>query len=295
MRAIWPGALVSGYLFATLLLVLVGFSRVGAGALGTHLTLLIVVAATTWSPAVPRWVRAWIPLLVLLALYSEIPMLLRAAGHTGYYDDAVVSWERIVFHAQPAIAWARAMPDVALSEALHLAYLSYYPLIFATPVLLYRAHRDTDFAECVFVLLCTFVTCCVVYLVFPVAGPRYRWPPADDGGVVRQFTIWLLEARSSRGTAFPSSHVAVSVTQAVLSIRYFGRRGSIIAGLAVLLALGAVYGGFHYAMDVVAGGLTGVLCAAGGLAAFRLAAAPSTSRGEGNRADVAATGVVDAS
>jgi membrane-associated phospholipid phosphatase len=295
MRAIWPGALVSVYLFATLMLMLVGRARVSVGGVAIHAAFLVIVVVSTWSPVVPRWIRAWMPLLMLLALYSEIPMLLRAAGHTGYYDGTVIGWEQILFHAQPAIAWARALPDATLSEVLHLAYLSYYPIIFATPFVLYRAHRDMEFSECVFVLMCTFVVCCVAYLIVPVAGPRYQWPSTNTGGLVRPFTLWLLETRSSRGTAFPSSHVAISVTQAALSMRYFGRRGSVVAVLALLLAVGAVYGGFHYAVDVIAGGLTGILCTSVGLAAFRLTGPVAVLQGEGDRADISAAGVVDAS
>ena len=295
MRAIWPGALVAVYLLVTLALLGVGHARVQPGGIALHAALLVAVAAGTWLPAVPRWLRWWTPLLVLLALYSEIPMLMRAAGHTAYFDDVVIRWEQVLFHAQPATAWARAMPLRALSELLHLAYLSYYPIIFATPFLLYRAGRDADFIEGVFTLMCTFVVCFAAYIVFPVAGPRYRWPPSHSEGVLRAFTVWLLEARSSRGTAFPSSHVAVSVTQAILTIRYFGRRGAVVAVAAALLSAGAVYGGFHYAVDVLAGAFTGVACTALGLAAFARHAARAGVLDERDRADVPTPGVVDAS
>jgi membrane-associated phospholipid phosphatase len=128
-------------------------------------------------------------------------------------------------------------------------------VIFAVPLLLERQRRHAEASRAIFVLMLTFVACFATYVAFPVAGPRYLWTSAaeDVGGLSRLFATWVLESQSSRGTAFPSSHVAVSMTQAALAVVYFGRRGLIVAGIAVLLAIGAVYGGFHYLIDIVVG------------------------------------------
>jgi membrane-associated phospholipid phosphatase len=145
------------------------------------------------------------------------------------------------------------------SELLHTTYLSYYIIIFSVPVGLHVGGRRAEFAQAVFVLMLVFVACFICYIAFPVAGPRYLWPaPANTpGGPMRSATVWLLEARSSRGTAFPSSHVAVATTQSILAFRYFGKKGLTVAALSCGLALGAIYGGFHYAIDVLVGTLFG--------------------------------------
>jgi len=275
MRAIWPGALLAAYLTATLGVLLVGHGRVGAGGLAAHLVLLGVVSAATWWNAVPQWLRRWVPLIALLFLYSELPMLIRAAGGTTYFDALVVDGEQLVFSSQPARTWATRAPYRAVSETLHLAYLSYYAIIFCVPLFLFRAKRDAEFSEAVFALMLTFVVCFAVYIVFPVAGPRYHWEWSGKAmeGPARQFVLWVLESRSSRGTAFPSSHVAVSVAQSILAVRYFGWRGLAVGLLTIGLSLGAIYGGFHYALDVLAGVVTGVVTSVLGLLIFRLATA----------------------
>lgn len=269
MRAIWAGVLLIGYLVWTGVLLSVGAHRAHPAEVLAHIALLLFVAATTWMRRVPRWLRDWAPLFTLLFLYSELPGIIRAVGHAGFFDDVVLRWEAALFGAQPARDWAVAWPSLALSEVLHLAYLSYYPIIFVVPGVLYAAGRLDDFREGVFVLMLTFVTCFTAYAWFPVTGPRYLWPSPLDagGGIARDVTRWLLEARSSAGTAFPSSHVAVSVTQAVLAVRYFGAKGLVVAALATLLSLGAIYGGYHYAVDVLAGGLVGLVMAGAGLRA----------------------------
>jgi membrane-associated phospholipid phosphatase len=286
IRAIWPGALVVVYLAATAALLLVGWSRVRPGGVVVHFAVLAAMAAATWLKVVPRWLNLWAPLLALLFLYSELPMLIRAAGHTGVNDAFVIQWEGELFGSQPARTWAANVPNLALSELLHLCYLAYYAIIFVVPAALFLWRRDREFLDVVFALMLTFVACFSMYVVFPVAGPRYFWPSAAPHGVIRDAATWLLEARSSRGSAFPSSHVAVSVAQSILAVRYFGPRGAVIAVLTLGLALGAVYGGFHYAVDVVAGALLGACTAALGLAA-----AKKLPLGEGQRADVPASDV----
>jgi hypothetical protein len=267
MRAIWAGALLIGYLVWTGILLAVGASRARPTDLLLHSALLLAVGATTWIRATPRWLRSWTPLLVLLLLYSELPAIIRAVGHVGFFDDKVIGWEAALFGSQPARDWAASNPSLALSESLHLAYLSYYPIIFLVPGILYVTQRFEDFREAVFVLMMTFVGCFATYVCFPVSGPRYLWPSPLDaaGGVVREATRWLLDARSSAGTAFPSSHVAVAVTQSLLAVRYFGRKGLVVAIMTTLLSAGAIYGGYHYAIDVVAGVLVGGMLTGAGL------------------------------
>ena len=255
MSAISPGALLVCYLTLTALVLLFGPGATYAAGVVTHLAVLAAVAAATWHRKTPAWLRAWTPILALLFLYSELPMIIRATGHGRFFDATVISWESALFHGQPALAWALRWPSLILSEVLHGAYLSYYGIIVVVPLMLHVQGRAREFNDAMFVLMLTFVACFVCYLALPVQGPRYLWPSRAPAGPVREWTVWLLEARSSRGTAFPSSHVAVATTQSILALRYFGWRGAPVSLLALGLALGAVYGGFHYAIDVVAGAM----------------------------------------
>jgi membrane-associated phospholipid phosphatase len=265
MRAIWPGALLIVYLAGSGLLLLAGDARVRAGAIAIHFAVLFGVTAVTWVPTLPAWLRAWMPLFLLLFLYSEMPVLIQAAGNADTRDAVVVGWEQAMFGSQPAQEWARANSGTVLSELLHLAYLAYYPIIYSVPVALWFSGRKRDFHGAVFALMLTFVVCFTVYIVFPVAGPRYFWASAAPDGWFRSLATWLLEARSSRGTAFPSSHVAVACAQSVLAVRHFGARGAIVPVVTLGLALGAIYGGFHYAVDVVAGAALGISTVIAGL------------------------------
>jgi len=102
--------------------------------------------------------------------------------------------------------------------------------------------RRREFREMVFTLVLCFVLCFACYVVFPVQGPRYLWVDSGDipVGPVRALTLRLLESNSSRGTAFPSSHVAVAAAQSLLALRYWRRRGLPVLVVTLGLALGAV-------------------------------------------------------
>jgi membrane-associated phospholipid phosphatase len=102
----------------------------------------------------------------------------------------------------------------------------------------------------------TFYLCYVIFLFFPVAGPRYTFDLAHNAATeiwpVR-VTEWLLDRGDSWGAAFPSSHVAAAVVAAACALRYQRPLGLLLTPFTLGLILSVVYGQFHYAVDAVAG------------------------------------------
>lgn len=260
-------------LFAFYML-LSGLALVGPGRPGSWPAValahgLAAAAALRWWPLAPalaaaarRWPRVavvvsdWYPLLLLPALYTELALLNRALYSGTYFDGLVQRWEEALFGGQPSRALAAALPHLALSEPLHAAYLSYYAIIYGPPLLLYFARRHSDYHELLFPLMLTFFVSYLFFIYFPVQGPRYLFPPPGGGleaGPVYRLAHRVLEAGSAQGAAFPSSHVAVAAMQTAMVARLLPRLMPLVAVLTLGLAAGAVYGGFHYATDVMAG------------------------------------------
>jgi membrane-associated phospholipid phosphatase len=221
--------------------------------------------AGAWAALVRRapraaLVRAWYPLLLVPLLYAELPLLNRAVWGGRYFDDLILRAEAALFNGQPSREWAADMPLPWLSELLHASYLSYYLLIYGPPLLLYVRGRGAAFAAGLLALMATFFLHYLCFVYFPVQGPRYLFPapggPIADG-FFYQLAHRILEAGSSQGAAFPSSHVGVSVAQAIVAWRWLPRLAPLITVLAAGLALGAVYGGFHYAIDATVGAIVG--------------------------------------
>jgi membrane-associated phospholipid phosphatase len=225
-----------------------------------HLGAIMVVA---WSMR-PRGLTAraigdLLPLIVAPLLYAEIPSLIQAIGG-GYHDALIQRWETFVFGQEPSRTFAAKFPFAGLSELLHLGYLAYYPAIFAPALLLFARSERRALAETVAAVSLTCLVCWILFALWPVEGPRYLWSAAAvPDGPARRLATTLLERGSSRGAAFPSSHMAVSVAQVVLAMRWQPPLAPVLAGIAVLVGLGAVYGGFHYGVDMLAGAALGAV------------------------------------
>jgi len=235
-------------------------------------------ASRAW-PATASFLHDWYPLFLIPLLYSELPLLNRAVHEGIYFDGVVQGWEQAIFGGQPSRTLAAAMPWKPLSELLHLSYLSYYLLIFGPALMIRAAGRRADFRRAVFALMLTFVAHYLFFVWFPVQGPRYLFPAPGGSladGPFYRLAHAVLEAGSSQGAAFPSSHVGVAVAQTLVTRRYLGKWWLVAATLTAGLAAGAVYGGFHYATDVLAGAALGALCCG---VAFRNRAAPGRPSG----------------
>jgi membrane-associated phospholipid phosphatase len=258
------------YLVATLPLAARGVWTGEPGAVtvtGVHvasaLALVWVVRRRERRWPATNFLADWLPLLLVGILYGELPTLIAAvhASPIVYHDPTIQGWELALLGAQPAHVLAGALPFTALSELVHGGYVSYYALIYGPPLILYVRGRRRAFGATSLALMTTFAVCYVAFITFPVEGPRYAWsaPPGIPNGPIRDAVLWILGNGSSRGTAFPSSHAAVSTAATLAALRFQPRVGGVVAILTALLVMGAVYGGFHYAIDMVVGVAVGVV------------------------------------
>jgi membrane-associated phospholipid phosphatase len=196
----------------------------------------------------------WYPLLLLAALYGEIGVLTLDAGFQN--DLAIQRLEAWVFGSQLSYRWIREMPSPLLSWLLHACYLAYYPILYASPAGLWLAGRRDASRHTIFAVMVTFYVCYVVFLFFPVAGPRYAFDAAHNAATgvgPARFAAWLLDRGDSWGAAFPSSHVAASVVATGMALRYWRGLGLVLLPFTTGLILAVVYGQFHYAVDAMAG------------------------------------------
>ena len=194
------------------------------------------------------------PLILTAALYTEVGLINSAAGVSE--DARVQAWEEALFGSQPSWAWIRAWPWPWLSWTLHLGYLSYYFILAAAPLGLWLSGRRDGARRTTLLMMSTFYVCYTVFLCFPVAGPRYTFPRAENAAAVTlpALLTWrLLEGGAAWGTAFPSSHVAVALVASVSAAWSWRALGAVLVPATLLLAQGTVYGQFHYAVDALAG------------------------------------------
>jgi len=126
-------------------------------------------------------------------------------------------------------------------------------------VLLFR--KDVKlFKSYVFQLTSLFYLCFVIFILLPVEGPialRKEYYP--QGGLFQTVVDFIYEGAEKPGAAFPSSHVAAMFLVAWWGSTHFRRMRISYWLTCLFMSIATIYCMFHYAVDVVAGLLLGVL------------------------------------
>jgi membrane-associated phospholipid phosphatase len=252
---------------ATLLYVAVATAAVLAFSGGDHegwdwlltahallVVLVLLAPAARESGPVGRFLGDWYPMLLLGGLYAEVGVVNVDLGYQ--HDQTIQRLEQWMFGSQLSYRWIREMPNTAFSWLMHTCYLVYYAILYASPLGLWFSGRRDAARRTIFGVMVTFYVCYVVFLFFPVAGPRYAFDLAHNAATdvwPARAAQWVLDRGDSWGAAFPSSHVAAAVVAALCALRYWRALGLLLTPLTIGLVLSVVYGQFHYAVDAVAG------------------------------------------
>lgn len=223
-----------------------------------------MVAATSRLPRSGGWMirilRHWYPLAFLPLLYWELSVLNRLI-FSSYFDPAIVNAEQWLFRFQPSQELRVMFPWPPLSELLHCSYGLYEIMLPITGLIFFLSRRYEEFHRFLTTVFFTFLSCYLIFILIPVRGPFHHFGPLDSqgGGLCRELVHRLLGAASSEGTAFPSSHVAASIAIWLAVRPSFPRLARLILIIDIGIFFGTVYGGFHYAIDAVAGLVVGLV------------------------------------
>lgn len=217
---------------------------------------------------VGRTIREIYPLVLLLALYSELDVLNASGIHV--HDAVIERWELALFGFEPSRDWWQGAPSRFWSTVLHGAYLSYYLILSVPAVWLVARGRHTAVRRFVMSVMLAFIACYLFFLFYPVAGPYYTYP-RPTGAFVDNITARMVYATlargSSYGAAFPSSHVAAALAATIAAWAASRRLGAMLAVATALLTVSVVYCQMHYAVDALAGLAVGALAAVIGMTA----------------------------
>lgn len=202
-------------------------------------------------------------------------------------DHVFAAWEQSLFGCQPALVFSRALPWPVVSELMDMGYAAYYPMIVLC-ALYYFVYRYEEYERAAFVIMASFFIYYVIFVLVPVTGPTFYFravgvdqiasgvfPNLHDyfnthqeclpsPGYTDGIFYHLVEDAKAAGerptAAFPSSHVGVSTVIMWLLWHARNRRlFFIVLPFYVFLCLATVYIQAHYAIDALAGLLTGTL------------------------------------
>lgn len=208
--------------------------------------------------------RHWLPIVILAVVYTELDVL-NVMFTDEFHDAQIVALEDAVFGSQLAVELRRWFPYRPISEYLHFSYFSYYFLFPILGISLFLRGKLNEFRYASTTVLATFVVCYTIFIFYPVGGPwnYFERPSLDEVGHLAPILVHtVLIAGESVGTAFPSSHVAAALTIWLAAAHVDRRIFLVQAFLVPALIVGTMYGGFHYAVDVVAGIAIGLIMTA---------------------------------
>jgi membrane-associated phospholipid phosphatase len=228
------------------------------------LCIIGIIALTSIDPSTPypvQFLRDWYPLSTIALFYFEMGKLTQMVFQR-FFDEAIIRWEKRIFKGMPSLELSNRFPSIILSEILHLCYFSYYVIAVFLAAWLYFSGRIGPFQETVFAETLTFNLSLLCYPFLPATGPRYLFEkiqgPLSKGFFFR-LTHSIVSRGSSKGTAFPSSHVSLSVIVLLYALRFDNTAFFILLPMCIGLTLSTIYGRFHYAIDALAGAALGVI------------------------------------
>jgi membrane-associated phospholipid phosphatase len=202
-------------------------------------------------------------------------------------DHLFASCEQILFGCQPSLLFSQYIPWGWFSELMCMGYVSYFPLMTLL-LLYYFFQRHNEFLKAAFVVLGSFFAYYVVFILLPVTGPQFYYLAVGSDqiaqGIFPDLGDWFLthsermaapgwkdgffyhlldlthDAGERPTAAFPSSHVGVTTVVMLLALRTRSKWLVLtILPFYILMCLSTVYIYAHYAIDALAGLITGAL------------------------------------
>jgi membrane-associated phospholipid phosphatase len=182
----------------------------------------------------------------------------------GFFDWQLVAFEKSTLGVYPTVFMDTLLPNVGITEILSFCYFSYYLML---PVFLISLFVRKDYEiikEFSAAAALTFFLSYTLFWLYPVEGPRWyfagQYVNNVDGPVFRELVEFVIDKAAVHGGAMPSSHTGVALVIMVFCFRHYRPYGWLLLPLVVGLAIGTVWGRFHYASDVVVGALIAIFC-----------------------------------
>ena len=273
-----PDLISSVYLSGLILLVLAAREHIAdwRWLLARYAILLILQAgvAAGRGRRLPRIVAAFFPLVPVLGVYDSLRFIPEL--NPGDRDDLLISIDRAVLGGDASV-WLERISTPWLTDLLQGAYLVYYVLPIILLGTLYRRQpcvakeagqaRDHGraFDLCVVALLLSHYLAFTGYMAVPALGPRFALAPmyrTDLTGllVTEPIRHFLDALEGIKRDAFPSGHVSAALISIHYMFRFTPRLALCALPAVSLMIFATLYLRYHYAADILAGGMLATLC-----------------------------------
>lgn len=214
-----------------------------------------ILAARFWAGGMAsRIMRDWLPAALLLIPYWQAGQFF--LGPDAALQDRLLASDARLFERFPRLAESRAS---FWARYFEFAYMICYPVVPLGFAVLLLAHFSSH-ANFYWTNVVLSSDLCFISTIFiPALPPRLLAADAAIRAVpsteLRSVNLEVLKRGSIQAITFPSAHVASTMAVAFALLRVNPPLGGIFLLIALSIACGAFLGRYHYAWDVVAGGL----------------------------------------
>jgi membrane-associated phospholipid phosphatase len=204
--------------------------------------------------------RFMYPAVLFTFFYEQTGGLMRLF-FPSFLDYRLVELETAIFGIEPTLWLDKNLINVFLTEILSFSYFSYYFMLIAVLIPLYIARRYREIRQLLTASSLVFFVSFLLFFLYPVEGPRYyladQYSREIVGPIFRRLVNLVIKGGAVHGGCMPSSHVGVGLTVMFFALKYLRPLGLTLIPINIGLAIGAVYGRFHYFSDIVVGAAIG--------------------------------------
>lgn len=234
---------------------------VAIGAIGIALTLFVsLLLPQLTTDRASGIARDWIPIALLALFYWQ-------GGQFVTGNDAAIEERLALADLQlvaPLFEWSRRSVFRALIfPYVEIGYLSYYVVMPLGVVVLYLLDQRSEVDLFWTVVLLAAYGSCSTLPFLHLRPPRYageKWSEEFPLSKVRSLNLWILNLGSIHSNTCPSAHVSIGTACALVMLRLAPTwLGLVFVAIAASIAIGAVGGRYHYAVDAVLGFATAVV------------------------------------
>ncbi|MGE5112759.1 MAG: phosphatase PAP2 family protein [Acidobacteriaceae bacterium] len=234
--------------------------------------LIFTLAACSRIDRSWRFAHDWYPTLLFVFAFEEVARL-SLIFVTHWQDALILRAEAAIFPISPNL-WLARWDSPWMVEPLEFGYFTFYWIMLAVGGVLYgwiwnatstREAEDPNqpFRVWMDATVLGYIICYIFFVLLPTEGPAhtlYRQSPSSTFTGPFHWLVRLIQHHAGvHGNAFPSSHIMASFVALLSAARWKPRLARWLVIPVVLMCIGAVYDGYHYASDIVAGALLGIV------------------------------------
>lgn len=211
-----------------------------------------------------EFLHDWLPLIFFVTVFEEVSFVSLALR--GEWQNAhLMALESAVFATPPA-DWLGRFSNPWLTELLEFGYFTYYPLYPLVAGTLWIRRRRPAFARAFRSLTDAisvgYCVCYATYLLFPTRSPSHNAGldlslAPKSAGPFHALVRGIQSQAGVHGNAFPSAHIMLAFVVLVFVFRDLPRLAVPLLVCVLLMSVAAVYDGYHYGVDVLAGAVLG--------------------------------------